>query len=414
MENHNLVMEYINKPLELEKLYRESPIRFNQQFLDALKLEPESDVLKVWNVRLNYEQSQTSKKNSIQTNDLLIMGLFALLSGIVTRVLFYFIDLGMITPINLVFGIVPLLLMYLILVNKPSIKLSAILFSILIVIIVYVNLISNTVNDSIILSYLHLPILLWILVGLAYVGNEYKSGNARLAYLKFNGEFLILYAIMAISGIILTGITMQLFSIIDLDIAEFYFSNIVLIGASSLMFVATFLVMKSINLTKNIAPYIAKIFSPLVLITLIVYLFTVLIMGKNPFIDRDFLLTFNVILILVLAITIFSITERQSQNKNISDVVNIVLIVIALIIDSIALSAIVFRLTSYGITPNRLAVLGINILIFVNLIWIMFAYLGYLKNNKQIEQVQNAVTHYLPIYGIWAALVTFIFPIVFR
>jgi len=414
MENRNLVLEHINNPFELEKLYRENPLSFKQLFIDALTLEPESDVLKVWNVRLNYDKSLPSKKVNIQTNDLLVMGIFALLSGIITRVLFYFIDLGMINPINLVFGIVPLLLMYFILVNKPSTKLSAILFSVLFITIVYVNLLSNTVNDGIILSYLHLPILLWILVGIAYVGNEYKSGNARLAYLKFNGEFLILYAIMAISGIILTGITMQLFSVIDLDIAEFYFSNIVLIGASSLMFVATFLVIKSINLTKNIAPYIAKIFSPLVLITLIVYLITILIIGKNPFIDRDFLFTFNVILILVLAITIFSITERQSQNKNISDVINVILIVIALIIDSIALSAIVFRLTSYGITPNRLAVLGINVLIFVNLIWIMLAYFGYLKNSKQIELVQNAVTQYLPIYGIWAAFVTFIFPIVFR
>lgn len=414
MENRNGVIENINNPIELEKLYRESPINFKQLFIDAIKLEPESDVLKVWNVRLNYEQSLTSKKTNIETSDFVIMGIFALLSGIVTRVLFYFIDLGMIPPVNLVFGIVPLLMLYFVWINKPSKKLSIILFSTLLFTIIFVNLLSANINDSIILSYLHLPIFLWILAGIAYVGNEYKSGSARLSYLKFNGEFLILYAIMAISGIILTGITMQLFSVIDLDIAEFYFSNIVLIGASSLLFVAVFLVIKSINLTKNIAPYIAKIFSPLVLITLVVYLTAVLIIGKNPFIDRDFLLTFNVILILVLAITIFSITERQSQNKTLSDMINFILIVIALIIDTIALSAIVFRLTSYGITPNRLAVLGINILIFVNLIWIVLSYFGYLKNNKQIEYVQNAVTHYLPIYGIWAALVTFIFPIVFR
>jgi len=414
MENRNLILVHINNLFELEKLYRENPLSFKQLFSDALKLEPESDVLKVWDARLNYGKYQSSKKVNIQTNDLLVMGIFAILSGIATRVLYYFIDLSVINPINLVFGIVPLLLTYFVLVNKSTKKLSVILFSVLIITIAYVNLLSNTINDSIILSYLHLPFLLWILVGIAYVGNEYKSGNARLSYLKFNGEFLILYAIMAISGIILTGITMQLFSVIDLDIAEFYFTNIVLVGASSLFFVATFLVIKSINLTKNIAPYIAKIFSPLVLITLIVYLVTVLIIGKNPFIDRDFLLTFNIILILVLAITIFSITERQSQTKNISDVINFVLIMIALIIDTIALSAIVFRLTSYGITPNRFAVLGINVLIFVNLIWILLAYFGYLKNKKQIELVQNAVTHYLPIYGFWAALVTFIFPIVFK
>lgn len=41
-----------------------------------------------------------------------------------------------------------------------------------------------------------------------------------------------------------------------------------------------------------------------------------------------------------------------------------------------------FRLTSYGITPNRLAVLGVNILIFANLLWIMISYLRYLQNKS--------------------------------
>lgn len=42
-------------------------------------------------------------------------------------------------------------------------------------------------KDSIVLAYLHLPVFLWVLVGLAFTGNEYGLGSARLAYLKFNG-----------------------------------------------------------------------------------------------------------------------------------------------------------------------------------------------------------------------------------
>ena len=39
---------------------------------------------------------------------------------------------------------------------------------------------------------------------------------------------------MAISGLLLGVLTMQLFGVLGLDISEFYFKNVVLFGASSL------------------------------------------------------------------------------------------------------------------------------------------------------------------------------------
>ena len=77
--------------------------------------------------------------------------------------------------------------------------------------------------------------------------------------------------------------------------------------------------------------------------------------------------------------------------KSISDYINFALIVLALIIDTVALSAIVFRLSSYGITPNRLAVLGVNILIWANLIWIMFSYMRFLQNKSGSKAIQDAL-----------------------
>ena len=117
----------------------------------------------------------------------------------------------------------------------------------------------------------------------------------------------------------------------------------------------------------------------------------------------------------MLAVTIFSITESGTdKKKNISDYINFTLIVLALIIDSVALSAIVFRLSSYGITPNRLAVLGVNILIWANLIWIMLSYMRFLQNKTGLSTIQDAVTKYLPVYALWAAIVTFTFPLIFK
>lgn len=130
--------------------------------------------------------------------------------------------------------------------------------------------------------------------------------------------------------------------------------------------------------------------------------------------DRDFLLSFSGVLLTVLAVTIFSITESgKDEKKNISDYINFALIILALIIDSVALSAIVFRLSSYGITPNRIAVLGVNLLVWANLIWIMISYMRFLQKKSGPSTIQDAVTKYLPIYGLWAAFVAFAFPLIF-
>jgi len=164
-----------------------------------------------------------------------------------------------------------------------------------------------------------------------------------------------------------------------MDITLFYFNNVVIFGVAALAVAATYLVSRNLSRISSLAMYIARIFSPL-----------------------------------VLAITVFSVTRKGTDaKKDISDYINFALIVLALIIDSVVLSAIVFRLTSYGITPNRLAVLGINILVWANLIWIMYSYIKFLRNKTGPAVVQNAVTKYLPVYGLWAAFVTFAFPLIF-
>ncbi|KRE59751.1 DUF4153 domain-containing protein [Paenibacillus sp. Soil750] len=415
MDSNNLIIKHMGNPHELERMFRKEPEAFRKTFAYAWEQNPNSQVLATWYERLHFKEDVHTEKASLFQKDFFIMGILAILAGIITRILFHFVEQETIAPINLVFGVLPFIATFFVCSNPPRRHVIYILAGLFLVSIIYVNILPLEQNDSILLSYIHLPIFLWVLVGLAFTGNEYRRGSVRLAYLKFNGELGILYATMAISGVLLTGLTMQLFRFVGMDISEFYFKNVVLFGAVALSLVATYLVSRNLKLAKNIAPYIAKIFSPLVLVTLLVYLITVMVVGKNPFLDRDFLLSFNGILLCVLAVTIFSITESGTdEKKNISDYINFALLVLALIIDSVAVSAIVFRLSSYGITPNRIAVLGVNILIWANLIWIMVSYLLFLRNKTGPSTIQDAVTKYLPVYGVWAAFVAFTFPFIFK
>jgi hypothetical protein len=95
------------------------------------------------------------------------------------------------------------------------------------------------------------------------------------------------------------------------------------------------------------------------------------------------------------------------------DYITVALVGVALVVDSVALAAISFRLVSYGITPNRMAVLGANVLIFVNLAGVLFQYVRFLQGRSPIIKLRTWITNYLPVYSAWTALVTFGFPLAF-
>jgi len=166
--------------------------------------------------------------------------------------------------------------------------------------------------------------------------------------------------------------------------------------------------------TNKIAPIIATIFSPVVLITLFIYLIAIPFGGKDPYKDRDFLLIFNLMLLGVMALIVFSIAEtggKKSQKFN--KIVLFTLAIVTLIINLVALSAILYRLGVFGFTPNRVAVLGSNLLIFGNLILIAIDLFKVNFKNAEMNRVERTISRYLPFYAIWTLFVTFGFPVMF-
>ncbi len=168
-------------------------------------------------------------------------------------------------------------------------------------------------------------------------------------------------------------------------------------------------------MVNKVSPIIAKVFTPLVLVTLCIYLPALLFSDKDPYQNRDFLIIFNALLIGVLALIFFSISEHT---KSVVSKTNLTLLfsltAITVVINSIALSAIIFRIAEWGITPNRLAVMGGNLVILINLLLIGFGLFGSVTKNVGIELVEKRITGYLPLYGLWAGIVIFLFPILFK
>jgi len=212
----------------------------------------------------------------------------------------------------------------------------------------------------------------------------------------------------------MSGITIGLFSLLDFKIEKFYVEYIVVFGLSAAPFIGTYLTQTNPDLVGKVSPVIAKIFSPLVLVMLVIYLIAIIFSRKDPYNDREFLLLFNALLIGVMAIIFFSVAETSSTNKSqTSTLILFLLSATTIIVNGIALSAIVFRIATWGITPNRGAVLGGNILIFINLILVTMELFRVISKKADTAGVGKLIAFYLPIYCIWTIIVTFIFPLIF-
>lgn len=410
------ILKNLDHPAELERLYREDPEKFKRAFPLIFEANKNLTILQVWHARLSFDIENDEKlEPNVKWNDLLLLIAISLVAGTIARFLFSPIENGSINPANIGFSVFPLLSFYFIIKNRPTKKLILIISLSYFLALIYLNFLPVANNsDSIILANLHLPFLLWSLVLISFTGNYGLQPRKVAEFLRYNGELIISVGILLICGIVLTAFTMGLFKAIQISIEEFYVKNILVFGIAVSPFIGTYLT-KVKGVTKNFAPTLAKIFSPLVLLTLIGYLFAIIVTQKNPYTDRDFLLIFNLMLILVLAITVFSVAGRYPATKIVfNDRILFALLIVAIVIDSIALSAILFRLTSYGITPNRMAVLGMNLIVLVNLVKITIDSFKFLLGKVSIAVIEASITKYLPIYSLWALFVTVGFPIIFN
>ena len=96
------------------------------------------------------------------------------------------------------------------------------------------------------------------------------------------------------------------------------------------------------------------------------------------------------------------------------DVIQVVLVVSALVADAVALWAIAARISEFGFSPNRVAALGENVILLVNLTWSAVLYFRFLRGRESFTSLERWQTDYLPVYALWAALVVIVFPPLFR
>jgi hypothetical protein len=269
-------------------------------------------------------------------------------------------------------------------------------------------------RHTLVLAALHLPIALWLAVGLAYTGRRWRDHERRMDFVRFSGEWFIYYALIAFGGGVLMAFTLFMFEAIGLGAERFLESWLLPCGAVGAVLVAAWLVEAKQSVIENMAPVLTRVFTPLFTLVLLSFLATMIWTGSGIDVEREVLIGFDLLLALVLGLLLYSISARDRLSApRPFDWLQLLLVLAALVVDVLALWAISTRISEFGFSPNKVAALGENLVLLVNLGWSAVLYARFLAGRGRFAALERWQTGYLPVYAVWAWTVVVLFPPLF-
>ncbi|MGH3706290.1 MAG: hypothetical protein ACRDT9_16755, partial [Agromyces sp.] len=130
--------------------------------------------------------------------------------------------------------------------------------------------------------------------------------------------------------------------------------------------------------------------------------------------SRDLLIAFDLVLVVAVALLVYSISARDpGLPPGWFDRLQVLMLTAALVVDLVVLVAMVVRTGEFGWSANKTASLGLNLILFANLVWAAWLHLGFVRRRVAFGVVERWQTGYLPVYVGWAAIIVFAFPPLF-
>lgn len=264
-----------------------------------------------------------------------------------------------------------------------------------------------------ILTVLHLPVALWFVAGFPSTGESWRSPEARMDFVRFTGEWLVYYALIALGGGVLLGLASLILEPVTPRATRILGEWVLPSGAAGAVVVAAALVEAKRSVVENMAPVLTAIFTPLFGIMLVTSAVTYATRGGAPF-DRDLLTVFDGLLVVVLGLVLYTMSAREStRGPSFTDGIQLVTVVAALGLDVMVLASMGARIGELGTTPNRTAALGLNALLLVDLAGIAVLSVLFLRGRVPHSRLERWQMAYLPVFGVWAATVAVLIPVLF-
>jgi hypothetical protein len=247
-----------------------------------------------------------------------------------------------------------------------------------------------------------------------YVGGRWRAQDPRMDFARFTGELVVYVTLLAIGGGVLLGLTAATLSLVGVDIEPALEGWILPFAVPGAVVVGAWLVEAKQDVVENIAPVLTRVFTPLTTVMLLVTLVVLLGAGGLADVERELLILMDAILVLVLCLLLYSVSARDSLARpSWFDGLQLVLVAAALAVDAVALTAMLTRIAEFGFSPNKMAALGLNLLLLVHLARSGVLLLGFLRERRPFGALVGWQTRFLPVYAVWAAFVVVAFGPVF-
>jgi hypothetical protein len=260
----------------------------------------------------------------------------------------------------------------------------------------------------------HLPIVLWFTVAYPYMGGTTRSHERRMDFVRFTGEWVIYYVLIALGGGVLLALTALILEPIEPDLGERVLEWALPSGAAGAVIVAGWLVESKQHVVENMAPVLTMLFTPLFAVMLTVAVATYAVSGVAGEFDRELLGVFDALMVVVLGLVLYAMSAREpSRPAGLMDRVQLLAVASALVLDVMVLGSMVARIGDLGFTPNRVAALGLNLVLLVNLARTAWISTLFLRGRIAFHRLERWQTSYLPIFTLWAATVVAALPPLF-
>lgn len=276
------------------------------------------------------------------------------------------------------------------------------------------------------LTALHLPFVVWAVVGIGLCAGRRDPFIQGHAFMLKSLEAVMVGGIYFGSLAVFAALTHGIFDVIGIRLAEDSFQWVVAcgIGIAPVMALASVYRPEAApsdqnleNSLANIVVVISRLILPLAMGVLLVYLLWFIpAYFERPFQDRSVLIVYNatILAVLVLLTVIIRETDRQwfFQSDRLYRYAVSGMAVLTFLLNTYALAAILYRMVSYGLTPNRYACLGWNA---VTLIILAGLIVTLLKNRAGdwSRSFQRNISRFTIFAVVWALWVVFVLPLSF-
>ena len=333
--------------------------------------------------------------------------------------LFYFFSLSLIFYINKNFNLKNILITFLSVIFILIVDLSTSFF---------IRSIAIDNNDFFvqisIIKYIFNNIIFFIIIALSYNGFQVLNSKSISEFFTFSADILIFAGLIA--GVVSTvfGIfaAIVIFSIKDIigSLDDEIIIKLIVLSISFFTSLFPFLVYTVYRKIKtNISIYLSRILMPFSLLFIFILLLLLLMPDIRPYDNRVSFILYNIMLA-VIVLNIFFV-RIDYKSSIFTKALYIVLPIIAIIFDILVLTSSLYRLIEYGISPNKIVLVGTNLIMLGNLIFITFfnikSILIIFKKTDNIPNIKEIIigdtksSLYIYVYAAWAFIVCFIIPI---